>query len=326
MENTMFNRSHHTSGPTSQFKFELLKQITNNFSEDRIIGSGAYGVVYKGVLDNGENIAVKKLINRPLDHDSEKQFHNECINLMRVHHPNIVRLVGYCDETRRRCIEHDGIYVFAEENERALCFEFLEGGSLDKHVSDEPCRLDWDTCYNIIKGVCHGLNHLHNGYKDSIFHFDLKPANILLDNTMIPKIGDFGLSRLFSTTGTCTTTTPLGTIGYTPQEYVDKQEISPKFDVFSLGGVILHIMAGRKHYYDHVDTPSKIIELVCEIWGKRLHATIWSHASKEVKTCIEIALRCVKSDRHERPTISMIVNDLNRNDIAKFPLTYEWRV
>ncbi|CAM0901614.1 unnamed protein product [Alopecurus aequalis] len=274
-------------------------------------------------MDNGKEIAVKKLIYRHLEQDSEKQFHNECINLMRVHHQNIVRLVGYCDETRRRCIKYDGEYVFAEENERALCFEYLQGGSLDKHVSDEPCTLAWDTCYKIIKGVCEGLNHLHNGYKDAIFHLDLKPANILLDNNMVPKIGDFGLSRLFSTTGTCTTTTPLGTMGYTPPEYIDKQEISPKFDVFGLGVVIIHIMAGRKIYYDHVDNPSKIIELVCENWEKRLHAPMWSHGSQEVKACIEIALTCVKSNRRERPTIKKIVDDLSRMDIAKLSLTHE---
>jgi len=189
--------------------------------------------------------------------------------------------------------------------------------------TDEPCRLDWDTCYKIIKGVCEGLNHLHNGYTDSIFHLDLKPANILLDNNMIPKIGDFGLSRLFSTVGTCTTATPLGTVGFTPPEYVDKQEISPKYDVFSLGVVIIHIMAGRRHYYDHVGNPSKIIELVCENWGKRLHATMLSHGSEEVKTCIELALTCVESDRQKRLSIKQIVDELNRIDIEKLPLTHE---
>ncbi|XP_047051552.1 putative disease resistance protein RGA1 [Lolium rigidum] len=323
MDNTTLNRSQHTSGAALQFKFEMLKRITNSFSEDCIIGSGAYGVVYKGVLDNGVKIAVKKLIYKPPDHDSKKQFHNECTNLMRVQHHNIVRLVGYCYETYHQLVEYGGNYVFAEQNKRALCFEYLEGGSLDKHISDEPCRLDWDVCYKIIKGVCVGLDHLHNGYKESIFHLDLKSANILLDKNMMPKIGDFGLSRFFSTIETCTTTTPLGTMGYTPPEYVNKQEVSPKYDVFSLGVVIIHIMAGRKHYYDYVDTPSKIIELVCESWGKRLHATMWSQASQEVKTCIEIALRCVKSDRQERPTIRNIVDDLNRIDIAKLPLTYE---
>ncbi|XP_047047367.1 disease resistance protein RGA5-like [Lolium rigidum] len=324
MENTTLNRLHHTSGATSQFEFALLEQITDNFSKDRIIGRGAYGVVYKGVMDNGETIAVKRLSYMPPDHVSEKQFHNECTNLMRVQHQNIVRLVGYCSETHHTSIEHNGELVFCKENKRALCFEYLQGGSLDKHVSDEPCSLDWDTCYKIIKGVCEGLNHLHNGYKDPIFHLDLKPGNILLDNNMIPKIGDYGLSSLFSTTKTCTTTTPLGTMGYTPPEFASKQEISSKYDVFSLGVVIIHMIAGRKHYYDHVDTPSKIIELVCENWEKRLHAMMWSHASQEIKTCIEIALRCVKSDRQERPTISNIVDDLNRIDIAKnLPLTWK---
>lgn len=131
----MLNRSHHTSGATSQFKFELLKQITNNFSEDRKIGHGAYGVVYKGVMDNGQNIAVKMLIYRPPDRDMEKQFHNECTNLMRAQHPNIVQLVGYCYETHHECVEYGGKYVFAGKNERALCFEYLEGGSLEKYVS-----------------------------------------------------------------------------------------------------------------------------------------------------------------------------------------------
>jgi len=86
-------------------------------------------------LDSGEKIAVKKLIYMPLDHDSEKQFHNECTNLMRVQHQNIVLLVGYCYETRRQCVEYDGKYVFAEENEKDLRFEYLEGGSLEKYVS-----------------------------------------------------------------------------------------------------------------------------------------------------------------------------------------------
>ncbi|CAM0901629.1 unnamed protein product [Alopecurus aequalis] len=319
----MLNTSQHTSGEAYQFKFELLKRITNNFSEDRIIGRGAYGDVYKGILYNGEKIAVKKLIYRPQEHNSEKLFHDECINLMMVQHQNIVRLVGYCDETHRRCVEHGGKYVFADENERALCFEYLQGGSLDKHVSNEPCTLSWDTCYKIIRGVCLGLNHLHNGYKISIFHLDLKPANILLDNNMMPRIGDFGLSRLFSSTKTCITRTPLGTTGYIPPEFVNKQEISAKYDVFSLGVVIIHMMAGRKHYYDYVDNPSKISELVCENWEKRLHATEWSHAIKEVKTCIEIALRCVKYDRRDRPTISMIVDDLHRIDIEKNSFRHE---
>jgi pyruvate dehydrogenase phosphatase len=86
---------------------------------------------------NGNEIAVKKLLYRPLGHDTEKQFQNECINLMRIQHQNIVRILGYCDETHRLCVEYDGKYVFADENERVLCFEYLQGGSLDKHISSK---------------------------------------------------------------------------------------------------------------------------------------------------------------------------------------------
>lgn len=260
----MLTKSHHTSGVTSQFPFELLKRITDNFSEDRIIGHGGYGVVYKGVLDNGEEIAVKKLKYMPLEHDSDKQFENECANLMRIQHQNIVRLVGYCHETRHQFVQYGGKYVSAGEDERVLCFEYLQGGSLDKHVSaDEPCKLGWDTCYKIIKGVSEGLNHLH---KDSIFHLDLKPANILMDNNMMPRIGDFGLSRFFPSTETCTTMTLFGTWGYIPPEHINKHQISPKYDVFSLGVIIIQIMAGIKGYYECGDTTSfEFIESVCNM-------------------------------------------------------------
>ncbi|EMS45452.1 Cysteine-rich receptor-like protein kinase 29 [Triticum urartu] len=234
----------------------------------------------------------------PPEYDSDKQFENECTNLMRVQHHNIVR-----------------------EDKRVLCFEYLLGGSLDKHVSDESCKLDWDTCYKIIKGVSEGLNHLHN---DSVFHLDLKPANILLDSNMMTKIGDFGLSRFFPSTETYTTTTCYGTLGYIPPEHINNHQISPKYDVFSLGVIIIQIMAGRKGYNDHGDTTSlKFIESVCEKWQKRVHATMWSHMLQEVKTCIEIALSCVESDRQKRPTISQIVNVLKRIDIEKLSLTCE---
>ena len=84
--------------------------------------------------------------------------------------------------------------------ERVLCFEYMEGGSLDKHITDESCKLDWPTCYKIIKGTCEGLNHLHTAQEKPIFHLDIKPANILLDKSMTPKIADLGLSKLVSST------------------------------------------------------------------------------------------------------------------------------
>ncbi|XP_062201772.1 cysteine-rich receptor-like protein kinase 44 [Phragmites australis] len=311
----MENNSQHASSTPTDITLRLLEDITHDFSEEHKVGSGGYGQVFKGV-HNGVEIAVKKLHHMPgLD---DVQFKNEFNNLMRVQHKNIVRLVGYCYEIRHKHFEQNGGYVFAQMVERALCFEYLEGGSLDKHLSDESCGLDWDTRYKIIKGISEGLDYLHNGSKESIFHLDLKPANILLDKNMMPKIGDFGLSRLFASTATYTTKKIIGTAGYMPPEYIDKRKISPKFDVFSLGVIILQVMVGPLGYAKCADMPSEeFIELVLGNWGKRLQAIMPWHTSQQLKTCIEIALRCVETDRAKRPTITEIVDKLKKIDTAK---------
>lgn len=309
------------SPPPREFPLEFLQRITNNFSKDNIIGEGGFGVVYKGLLDNGEEIALKKLNHTGLD---DKEFTNEFNNIIRAHHQNIVQFVGYCYHPGS-WIMHNGQYIFAHEPIRILCFEYLHGGNLESLLSDEqPCRSDWQTCYKIIKGVSQGLNYLHNAHEESIYHLDLKPANVLLDNNMIPKIGDFGISRIFSSTKTITTATRMmGTMGFMPPEYINKQEISPKYDVFSLGAVIIQIMAGRQRYRDCGRFPNeKIIELVCEKWRK-LHPTMSTHTWLEVQTCIEIALRCLEDDKDKRLTIKEIVGELNRIGIETLSLSNE---
>ncbi|KAI5004801.1 hypothetical protein ZWY2020_032044 [Hordeum vulgare] len=314
----MENELPSTSAMPRDLTFQLLQRITNNFSKDRIIGYGGYGVVYKGVLDNGEEIAVKKLYFKHPELDEDKQFENECTNLMMVQHQNVVRLVGYCYEIAHKAVEYNGRYVLASVEERALCFEYLPGGSLDKHLSDESCGLGWHTRYKIIKGICEGLHYLHNGSKDPIYHLDLKPANILLDKNMVAKIGDFGLSRLFDSTRTYTTREIRGTPGYMPPEYIDRFKITPKFDVFSLGVIIIQIMAGREGYSKCGDMSSQeFFDLVHDNWLKTLQTTMALHTAHEVKTCIEIALRCVEANRVKRPSIAEIVDELNKIDIPK---------
>jgi len=314
-DDTKENKLPHATETAKEFSLHFLKQITNNFCKDRIIGRGGFGVVYKGVLDNKEEIAVKKLGYQPGQGD--EQFKNEVTNLMGIQHQNIVRLLGYCYERRNRLAEYNGKLVFAESDERALCLEYLQGGNLENHLSDEPCRLDWSICYGIIKGICEGLKHLHTGSKNPIYHLDLKPANILLDEDMIPKIGDLGLSRLLVSIQTCVTQTFIGTPGYMPPEYIDKREITSKFDVFSVGVMIIQMMAGRSGYSQCADMPSEqFIELVHENWRKRLQATMSAAMSQEVKTCIKIALKCVEYDRVKRPTITDIIDELDKIDNA----------
>ncbi|XP_037450532.1 cysteine-rich receptor-like protein kinase 6 [Triticum dicoccoides] len=306
---------------TPAFPLTLLKDITNNFSEECVIGRGGSGVVYKGVFDNGEVIAVKKL-NNQYDSSSEKigngeaLFHNELMNLIGVQHPNIVRLVGYCYEIQNIVTEYDGKRVLASVEERILCLEYLQGGSLKDHISDESCGLTWYSRYNIIKGICEGLKHLHTGSDNPIYHLDLKPENILLDRTMIPKIGDFGISRLpADSMQTCVTENISGTLGYMPPEYLFKKQISPKFDIFSLGVIMIHIIAGHEGNQNYPYMPSQeFIELVHENWRKQLQATVPRHTLEQVRTCTKLALRCVEFDREKRPDIREIIDELNKVD------------
>ncbi|KAE8802369.1 hypothetical protein D1007_21921 [Hordeum vulgare] len=298
---------------TTEFKLQLLKHITSHFSEESIIGRGGSGIVYKGVLDNGEEIAMKKLHQMPgLD---EKQFTNEFNNLMRAKHKNIVRLVGYCYYLGHERVEYKGKYVFAHVQERLLCYEYLQGGNLEELLSDELCGLDWHTRYKIIKGVCEGLHFLHTGSDDPICHLDLKPANILLDRDMIPKIADFGLSRLFASAQSHITTQIIGTFGYMPPEFIERGKITLKFDIFSLGVIIMKIIAGPNGYTNFLDMSSQeFSKLVHENWAKRLHETMQSLASQEIKACMDIASRCVERDEEKRPCIGDIINELNKID------------
>lgn len=291
--------------------FEELHRMTDGFSEKQLLGTGGYGRVYKGVLDNGEVIAVKKLYNQP--GLVEAGFKNELLNLMRAQHQNIIRLVGYCYEIRDKVVEYQGRFVVADEQEIALCLEYMQGGTLEELLSDE--LISWEARYRIIKGICQGLKHLHTGSKDPIYHLDLKPANILLDKDLIPKIGDFGLSRLLGSMGTFVTKTNSGTRIYMPPEYTYGLQISSKFDVFSLGIIIIQVIAGAEGYYNFkcvYKSPKEFVEHVTGNWSSRVQANAMStEALLEVQKCIEMALRCVEDDRAKRPSITEIVEELN---------------
>ncbi|KAM3393324.1 hypothetical protein ACQJBY_014154 [Aegilops geniculata] len=296
------------------FRLHQLEAITNNFSEDQKVGSGGYADVYKAV-HNGEEIVVKKFYHMPGLGDVT--FENEFRNLNKPGHKNIIRLIGYCYEKQYRCFEHHGDIVFAEIRDQLLCFEYMQCGSLDKHIGDESCVLDWPTCYKIIQGTCDGLNHLHSAQPKPIFHMDLKPSNILLDKDMTPKITDFSLSTLVaSTEEEYQSDRTIGTPGYMPPEYINNRIVSNKFDVFSLGVIILKMMAGNKDHYRAHPGFSRIqfIELVRQNWKRRLQGTL-EYPSHDIDilrvcTCVEIAIRCVNVDREKRPCIQDIVCEL----------------
>ncbi|KAM0870807.1 hypothetical protein ACQ4PT_039791 [Festuca glaucescens] len=295
--------------------FQQLQAITDGFTEARKLGEGAYGKVYRGEDKNGNEFAVKLLNFVGLGLD-DKQFQNEFDNLRRLNHPNVVKLHSYCYETQHQHMQYNGKTIFVEVISRALCLEYVQCGTLQKHLSDESDGLDWHKRYDIIKGTCEGLKYLHEGFKEPIYHLDLKPDNILLDNKMIPKLADFGLSKVFGETKTLVSQRPVGTPGYLPPEYIDKNIISKMFDIFSLGVVMIKIIAGPTGRMNSAEMPHEdFIDLVQKNWRKRLQGT-WSGSALEaycqqVKRCTEIALNCLEFDRQRRPNIIAITHELS---------------
>ncbi|KAK3120299.1 hypothetical protein QOZ80_9AG0685340 [Eleusine coracana subsp. coracana] len=242
--------------------FHLLEDMTNGFSKEQKVGSGGYGEVYKGVRKNGEEIAIKKLYEMPGLNDDN--FQNELENLVSLKHPNIVQFVGYCYEIRHEYIEHKGKLVLAQQIDRALCFEYLPNGSLQKHLDDEYNGLDWHTRYKIIKGTCK----------------------------------DFGLSRIFGEEQTCIVNTSMGTIGYLPPEYIQRHVISKKFDIFSLGVVIIKIMAGSTGYTKISEMASEeFIDVVHGNWKNRLQAESM-HLSELYDDCVTFELEPNHPERY----------------------------
>ncbi|VAH99652.1 unnamed protein product [Triticum turgidum subsp. durum] len=179
-----------SAGPID-LPISLLKTITGNFSKAREIGQGSYGVVYKGELPSGGTIAVKKLF--PIAGMEDKHFKSEVevACLVGVKQKHTVRLLGYCSEMQQVMISYHDEFLWANLQQRLLCFEYLPKGCLADYLSDASCGLPWTTRYQIIKGVCEGLHYLH---QRRIIHMDLKPRNVLLDDNMTPRIADFSLS------------------------------------------------------------------------------------------------------------------------------------
>ncbi|KAL6643591.1 hypothetical protein ACP70R_018357 [Stipagrostis hirtigluma subsp. patula] len=291
--------------PTN-LKLHLLQLITKNFSDELKIGHGGCGVVYRikqGILPNGF-VAVKRLFNSQTIED--RMFHQEVKSMLMFTHQNTVQLLGYCSHTEEQAIDMGGKIIMAQIRERLLCFEYVSNGSLANHLTDELRGLEWHTRYQIIKGVCEGLHHLHK--EKHIIHMDLKPANILLDDHMVPKITDFGLSRLDDKSQTMNAQRLLS-LGYCAPEYLHYGKMSAKSDIYSLGVIILELVTGSK------EKPSSITN-VLRRWKHRWHKSVTGTplGYKQVVKCLDLARRCTHTDPTDRPNIWDIISDLNKMD------------
>ncbi|XP_062163019.1 cysteine-rich receptor-like protein kinase 25 isoform X2 [Alnus glutinosa] len=213
-----------------QFDLVTIEAATKNFSKNNKIGVGGFGEVYKGMLLNGQEIAVKRL-SQNSDQGIEA-FKTEVVLVAKLQHRNLVRLLGFC----------------YEGNEKILIYEFVANKSLDFFLYDHEKQrlLDWTTRYKIIKGIARGILYLHEDSHFKIIHRDLKASNILLDKNMNPKISDFGISKTFDVGQTQgNTSRVVGTYGYMAPEYAIYGRFSVKSDVYSFGVLVLEIISGR---------------------------------------------------------------------------------
>ncbi|XP_066336989.1 uncharacterized protein [Miscanthus floridulus] len=279
---------------------QVLRHITNSFSKERIIGRGGCAEVYKGILPNGRLVAVKKFYSHCTIDD--KQFDQEVQSLIRAEHKNIVQFLGYCSHTEKRAMEYKKTFIYAEIREMLLCFEYISNGSLQNHLTDELRGEEWHTRLQIIRGISEGLHYLHN--EKRIIHMDLKPLNILLDDDMVPKITDFGISRFDGKSQTMSKERHY-TLGYCAPEYRSNGKFSLKSDIYSLGVIILELVTGSKEMCS--------ITNVCRRWRHR-----WRKSGKHIRLeyqqvtkCLELALRCMSEQPTDRPHIKDIITELN---------------
>ncbi|OIW10497.1 hypothetical protein TanjilG_00435 [Lupinus angustifolius] len=281
------------------FDFNTITIATNNFSEHNKLGQGGFGVVYKGILIEGQEIAVKRLSKN--SGQGIEEFKNEVKLLVKLQHRNLVRLLG-CS---------------IQMDEKMLVYEYMENRSLDGILFDKSKRssLDWNRRFSIICGIARGLLYLHQDSRFRIIHRDLKASNILLDKEMNPRISDFGMARIFVADQTeANTMRVVGTYGYMSPEYAMDGIFSVKSDVFSFGVLVLEIISGKKNrgfYY-----ANKEWNLLGHSWKQWIEGNALElidssigdlYSQSEVLRCIQVGLLCVQEHAEDRPTMSSVV-------------------
>ncbi|XP_010462025.1 PREDICTED: probable LRR receptor-like serine/threonine-protein kinase At1g51820 [Camelina sativa] len=282
-----------------RFTYSQVGIMTNNF--ERILGKGGFGIVYHGFVNGTEQVAVKLL-----SHSSSqgyKQFKAEVELLLRVHHKNLVGLVGYCDEGENL----------------ALIYEYMANGDLKEQMSGTRNRfiLNWGTRLKIVVESAQGLEYLHNGCKPPMVHRDVKTTNILLNEQFQAKLADFGLSRSFPMEGeTHVSTVVVGTPGYLDPEYYRTNWLTEKSDVYSFGIVLLEIITNRPVIDQSREKPH-IAEWVGVMLTKGDINSIMDPSLNEdydsgsVWKAVELAMTCLNPSSSRRPTMSQVVIELN---------------
>ncbi|XP_034710951.1 rust resistance kinase Lr10-like [Vitis riparia] len=304
-----FLHSHKNLQPI-KYSYSELKKMTHNFKNK--LGQGGFGSVYKGKLRSGRIVAVKMLV---MSKANGQDFINEVATIGRIHHVNVVRLVGFC----------------IQGSKWALVYDFMPNGSLDKFVfldQGNNIPLSWERLYKIALGVARGIEYLHQGCDMQILHFDIKPHNILLDEDFTPKVSDFGLAKLYSIDDSIVSITAArGTLGYIAAElfYKNLGGVSFKADVYSFGMLLLEMVGKRKNvnaFAEHssqIYFPSWIYNRYDQ--GEDMEmGDATEDEKKYVRKMVIVALWCIQMKPVDRPSMSKTLEMLEGEvELLKMP-------
>ncbi|XP_077238717.1 putative serine/threonine-protein kinase isoform X2 [Tasmannia lanceolata] len=283
------------------FSYNELRSATGNFNQTNKIGGGGFGVVYKGILRDETQVAVKSLSAE--SSQGVREFLTEIDMISNIRHPNLVQLIGCC----------------IEGNSRMLVYEYLENNSLANALLGPKSKripLDWRRRAAICMGAAHGLAFLHEEAEPHIVHRDIKASNVLLDKDLVPKIGDFGLAKLFPDNVTHISTRVAGTMGYLAPEYALLGQLTKKADIYSFGVLILEIISGRG---STKAAWGEGMELLLEwTWKLRqedklleiVDPELVEYPEEEVLRFIKVALFCAQEASQQRPSMTQVVEML----------------
>ncbi|CAL4895866.1 unnamed protein product [Urochloa decumbens] len=285
------------------FKYEELRRATDEFNQINKLGQGGYGSVYKGVLPDGREVAVKRLFFNT--RQWADQFFNEVKLVSQVQHKNLVKLIG-CS---------------VEGPESLLVYEYLCNTSLDHYLFDafKKNALDWERRFEIVLGTAEGLSYLHSASEIRIIHRDIKASNILLDERFRPKIADFGLARNFMEDQSHLSTGLAGTFGYMAPEYIVHGQLTEKADIYSYGVLVLEIITGRKNH-NSVASSAEGLSLMALIWKHYNAGTLTELldpnlreqcSEEEALQVFHVGLLCAQASPNLRPPMWKVVEMLS---------------